>query len=114
MSSSFRKALVVKRHAAGTWNKGRYTEGAQSDINITASVQPATPEEMNLLPEGRSISETFRLYTSTKLLPANSSAGINADIVIIDGENYEVLSCATWQNDVINHYKAIVSKVTNT
>ena len=106
-----RKALTVERSIGGTMSYGRYTEGTPTTLAITASVQPLRPDEMQLLPEGRRPEESFRLYTDTRLLTANRGTNKNADIVTIDGTRYEVLSCATWQNDIINHYKAIVSKI---
>ena len=92
-------------------SKGRYTEGTPTALTITASVQPLTADEMQLLPEGRRADESFRLYTDTRLLTANRVTNKNADIITIDGTRYEVLSCETWQNTIINHYKAIVSKI---
>ena len=109
---SFRRPLTVTRKSAvDTYVKGVLQVAAASTVSITASVQPLKPNEMELLPEGRRESEAFRLYTSTKLFPAEDSTKKNADIVSIDGKNFEVLSCATWQNNVIPHYKAIVVKL---
>jgi hypothetical protein len=106
-----RKALVLKRPAAGTRVDGHWVEGTRTSSNIRASVQPLRPEEMSLLPEGRRNSEAFRLYTATRLQAAKESTGVNADYVVIDGADYEVMSCVRWQNKVIPHYKAICAKV---
>lgn len=106
-----RKTLTVTRHAAGSRDHGRYVEGTTSTFNITASVQPLQAREMDMLPENRRDSESFRLYTDTLLLVADRRTGVNADKVAISGSDYEVVSCATWQNDIINHYKAVVVKL---
>ena len=104
-----RHTFSVKRYLAGTLNKGRYAESAESTFNITASKQPPTGKEMLLMPEGRRETETYILYTDTKLNPA-IQGGANADRVIIDGDDFEVLKCETWQNDIINHYRATVQR----
>jgi len=66
---------------------------------------------MQLLPEGRRESEAYRLYTDFELKTVRKESGdkLNADTVTIDGKKFEVLSVAKWRNDVINHYKAVVS-----
>jgi hypothetical protein len=110
--SGFRQAITLKRvNAAGTYTKGKWTESARTSSTIYGSIQPLDPKEMQLLPEGRRESESFRIYTDTKLLPASDASKKNADLLTIGAVDYEVLSCATWQNNVINHYKAIVVKV---
>lgn len=105
-----RKSLTATRFtAAGTYDsEGKYIEGADGTINFTASVQPATTREMELLPEGRRTKSMFKLYSDTKLLTATEDGGTNADIVDIEGEEYEVLSVASWQNRVRSHYKIII------
>ncbi len=110
--SQFREPLTVKRKDDATvFTKGKAQNGATSDVDITASVQPLRPDEMGLLPEGRRDSEAFRLYTATELLPADEATGKNADMVVYNGKDYEVLSCARWQNRVVPHFKAVMVKV---
>jgi hypothetical protein len=38
----------------------------------------------------------------------------NPDIAIVDGMQFEVIMEASWQNNVINHYKYIVAKIKET
>ena len=105
-----RKTLTVTRYGLGSDVKGHYVEGTPSTFNITASVQPLRPNEMLLLPEGRRESEAFRLYTDTQLLPARKDS-TNAEKVAIGSVDYEVLSCAIWDNNIIPHFKAIVVRL---
>ena len=101
--------LTVSRvNGAGNYDaNGRWIESAKSTFNIKASVQPLTPREMEMLPEARREKEAFRIYSDTKLNPASDKDGKNADIVAINGKNFEVLSCGSWQNNIISHYKTI-------
>lgn len=108
-----RQTLAVTRFS-GSSNvdgSGNVTPAGTSGFNITASVQPLRPNEMLLLPEGRRESESYRLYSDTQLLPAEKGKK-NADTVSIYGNDFEVLSCAVWQNTIINHYKIVVVKIT--
>jgi len=110
--SGFRQSITLKRRTGtGSFTKGIFTDSGTSDITIQGSIQPLKADEMELLPEGRRDSEAFRIYTDTKLFPANDDTKLNADRVVLGGKEYEVLACATWQNNVINHYKAVVVKL---
>ena len=109
--SQFREPLTVKRQdAAAVYTDGVGQDGSTSNVPITASVQPLRANEMELLPEGRRDGEAFRLYTSTELFPADEKTGKNADVVVYNGREYEVLSCARWQNRVVPHFKAVMVK----
>jgi hypothetical protein len=103
-----RMALTVSRLAVGTYVKGVFTEGTTSAIVITASVQSASPHDLESLPEGRRNAKTYRLYTDTRLRLVTMS---NPDKVGIFGETYEVNLENAWQNGLINHYKYIVTKI---
>jgi len=110
--SSFRQSFVVRRRGTGSYNaQGRYVQDApDTTFTIKASRQPLSGSDTNLLPEGKRETETYKLYTTTKLYGA-LQGNVNSDIVIIDDEDYEVIKVEAWQNNVINHYKVIVSKI---
>ena len=101
-------SLTVKRSPGGSFVEGLWVPDDYTTLVILASVQPLTPHEMMMLPEGRRESQAFRLFTSTRLLPAEEGKQ-NADRVIFEDEEYEVISCATWQNRIIPHYSAVIS-----
>lgn len=106
-----RKTLEVTRFAAGTRASGKWQEGTPSNFDIEASVQPLKPREMEMLPEGRRNSQSYRLYTDTNLHPINKASGISPDKVEIEGEMFEVFSNEIWKNDIIPHYKAVIIKI---
>lgn len=107
--NSFRvHTLTVKRLSPGTWDKGVFTEGSESTITIRASIQPLSPHDLQVLPEGRRDSQLYCIYTSTELRLATNS---NPDKVVINGEDYEVVSAAPWRNNIINHYRYIVTRI---
>ena len=106
-----KKTLTVTREDTdtGAYNAdGDWVKGTTSQFTITASVQPLTGKEMELLPEGRRESQSYKLYSATKLLTVKTAPKDNADLVTYDGRNFEVLIVEDWQNSIINHYKIIV------
>lgn len=107
----FRKPVTVKRTTAGAYVNGFWVEGGEVTPApvIRASVQPASQDDMQLLPEGRRTTGAYRLYTNDVLFLANGTQ--NADIVTIAGADYEVMADASWQNSIINHRSYLVVRV---
>jgi len=112
VSSSFRKNRVVKRYASsGEYVNGNFVPvGSPVTFLIMASQQPLTGRELEALPEGRRNSDSYSLFTDYPLVTAEVSKVNNPDIVMINNEEFEVIKVESWQNDVINHYKATVVK----
>ena len=113
--SSFRKhTLTVKRRSSGDYDAAGFfkVSGPDTEFTITASIQPITGSEILLLPENRRELETKKIFTSTELYGIEKGNGVNADIVIIDGDEFEVVRVYPWKNNVINHYKIFVAKRT--
>lgn len=108
---SFGKSLLVKRRGQGSYQAGVYQNGNIVTISILASVQPLNEKETLLLPENRREQNSYKLFTSSQLF-ATQKGGVNADFVVINGIDYEVMKVMPWQNSIINHYKVIVSKKT--
>ena len=109
--TTFRQSVTGYHRAAGSRSNGHWVEGASTSFTFLASIQPAGKNDMESLPEGRSNSKAYRLYTDTKLVAL--AVGQSPDLVSLFSETYEVVSEFPWRNNVINHYKYIVSKVGN-
>lgn len=109
--SSFRKSITVKRTDGGYYNvDGVWQKGTETQFSIQASVQPTTGEDMMLLPENRREVSSFKIFTDTKLFTSKKGSDREPDILVVDGEDYETIIVYRWQNDIINHWKAIISK----
>jgi len=107
---SFRQPRVGTRTDPGTLLKGQYTEGFTSVINFEASLQPLAGDELETLPEGLREKGAYRLYTDFALRAENQQAETIGDKVTLFGKEYLVVFVEPWQNNVIPHYKAIVSE----
>lgn len=101
-----RQSVQVKRHAAGSYGAdGLWVEGAVTTNTIQASIQPASPRELARLPEGRSYSEAYTLYTDTEL---SADETVNADKVVLFGKDFTVVAVEGWRNGILPHFKAMV------
>lgn len=84
------------RHEAGTYNKGRWSEGAETITTITASVQPVTGKELELLPETFRARGTVKIYSTTELFQGSRELGQSPDSIIWNGKRYEVDTVEDW------------------
>ena len=108
MFSIFRQPLIVTRKTGGDFVNGIWTPGTTTDVDISASVQPASPDDMQRLPEGRRQEKAYVLRSDQELIETNDNAEQSADLVTIGGEDYEVVRCSRWQNGIINHFESLV------
>ena len=101
------ESITLRRRAAGTrGSDGRWTPGASADSTIKASVQPATGDDLAILPEGLRQKRGKRVYTRTELRVGNLDDSTDADRLVIDGTVYQVQHVER-ERSVIAHYKAI-------
>jgi len=106
----FRRTLTVTRTNPGQYVDGIWQEGAASTFEGRYSVQPASPDDMQRLPEGRRGRDAYTLYGEPELLQADANAGTNADRVEIDGAMFEVGATQEWRNGIIPHHRAVVTR----
>lgn len=108
--SSFRQPVTARNVNAGSYTNGVYSEGSfTATYEISASIQPSKPEDLENLPKGRRWSKVYRLYTDDTLIPV--SASNNGSQVLLFGDWYEVHGWGKWINNVINHNKYLVTKM---
>lgn len=109
--SMFRQPVVGVRKDPPTNVKGRFTPGSTTPINFTASIQPATGDELDALPEGLRENGMYRLYTDFALRTVNESTKKPADVIDYNSKKYKIVQVEPWQNNVISHYKAFMSEI---
>lgn len=112
MGSSFRSyTLDGKRFGPDTNNKGRMVPGTETPFIFTASVQPLRGHELETLPENQRDRESYRLYTDFQLQTVDTTNKLRPDRIQLFNKTFEVIRIDIWQNNVIPHYKAIMSVV---
>jgi len=102
---------TVTRYAAPTYTKGTATQGATTTFTIQATVQPLTPREALLLPEGERLRQNLKVYSATELKPSDNNGELPADTIEYRGENYKVISVERRDQTDIPHFKHIVQKI---
>jgi hypothetical protein len=102
---TFRRTYDVLREAAGSYVSGLWVAGAKSVIQIQASIQPVTEQDLITAPEGRRISDMVKVYTSSDLQQGADGTGLQPDLIVWRGYAYEINSIAVRQMDVISHFK---------
>lgn len=103
--------LSGKRFAAGTWDKGIFTNGAATDLSITCGVQQPQPDDLELLEEGKRTRKSIVVYTDTQLNLASKTT--NADWLSYENEWYEVNVLKGFKTLFPGQYKAICTKIEN-
>lgn len=63
-------------------------------------IQPATPYELERLPEADRDKETLTVYSREPLRPGQRPEGTAPDIILWYGRRYEVTSVETWEGYV--------------
>lgn len=101
-------AALIQSFSTGTYSVTRRTVGAvvrgvsqptvDASLMITASIQPATGQDLLRLPEGRRTNLTRVIFTTTELLTGDQGEPNEADLVIIDGLSWEVQHVERWQD----------------
>jgi len=98
------KVFTVKRYPPVSIVNGVFQNATPNNLSITGTAQPATAEQIALLPEGRRVNGVMVVFTSTMLQTAEENSH-NADIVVINGLDYEVVLVKKWDNGLIMHYE---------
>jgi hypothetical protein len=107
----FRKAIPLKRVSPGAYDdNGVWIEGAVTTIQIRASVQPTTAEDVATVPENRRAGAEYKLYSDFAFRGVLEDTH-NPDKVTLFGQEYEVTKVAPWDNGIVPHYKAILTRV---
>jgi hypothetical protein len=102
---NFRKPYTVKRMSGGTRVEGKWIPGTYSDITVTMSVQPVIGRELESINIGRQNLGKVKCYTDDELQISEPKKDYTGDIVIFQGDWYEIIARQPWQSGLINHFK---------
>ena len=102
--------VTVTRRAAGSRTKGLVTPGASSTLTVSASVQPITPRQAQMLPEGIRQSASFVVFSGTELKATDPLTGAVGDTISYRGRTWEIVSVEDWTQHG-GFYKSVAAKV---
>ena len=109
MRARFRQAVTVTRQPEGGYVDGVWQNDPAGTVAIKASVQPASAEDMQRLPEGRRQTGAVKLFTNDTLLTEKGAQ--KADVVNLPQGDYEVATAEEWVNGIIPHNAYICARI---
>lgn len=102
------KNYNVTRRNPGSYVNGKWVEGSLiTPLVAFASIQPMTGREMMRIPEGDRNRERKIAYSADLLKVAEPTAKTKADILNVDGQDFQVESVEPWTD----YWKAVIVKV---
>jgi hypothetical protein len=101
--------LTVIRQPEGTWVNGRYVKATPVEIEITGNIQPLPRGiRTKLAPEGDRTTGCFMLFSNEMVRQQKEGTnGYEADIVLFNGEELEVVQAYDYSMGPLNHYEAV-------
>lgn len=97
-----KQSVTVKRYE-GFYSSGRWKKREVEAFVIKAGVQPASPADLQRMPENYRKQGAFRIFPKTSVTLRTGSAstsqddpGVMADEVVIKGVVYEVAAVMDW------------------
>jgi hypothetical protein len=106
----FAQPFVVKRPTTTLANHG-VASTAYREINLIGIVQPATAQEIAMLPEGERSSEIMNFWCTQELFPGDGKE-ITGDIAIFGGTKYVVIKSTRWGDVGSGYFKSTAKAVT--
>lgn len=87
----FSETVTLRRPLTPTFaNEGVATYGYAADAPLVATVQPAKPSDLAMLPEGVNLSETISVWSGTQM-KVGDETGQGSDIIVWGGKSYRVI-----------------------
>lgn len=104
--------ITRRRFAAGTWDtNGRHDPGSPTNTSLEASVQPAGPRALQMLPEGSRTRDPREVFTESELLPASAHDGTQGDYLQISSVWYRVVASEVQPDIGLPRYRAVAVRL---
>lgn len=107
-----KKKVQIKRSTGGSRVKGVWKENPPQIIEVWGSVQPfLKSSDLLMLPEGDRTKETIKLYTASEILEGREGTNARSpDIILWNGEEWEVKKAVPYQMGVLDHYEVLAQR----
>ena len=90
---------------SGSFVRGEWVEGSQTEFTFQGSIQPATGKDLELLPQGLEDRGMVKIYTNSELTISREDTSVPGDIVIWQGGKWQVIAQLPNQSNIIFHFK---------
>lgn len=102
--------FTVKRPTTTLANHGVAATTYQ-ELDLSGIVEPATPQEIAMLPEGERSSEIMNFRCAQELLPGDGKS-TTGDLALFGGNKYMVIKSERWGAVGSGYFKATAKAVT--
>lgn len=105
----FSQSFTIVRSQGGYYRQGRWVN-ATVNVQAWGSIQPPTPTDLEMVPEGDRVSGVVQIHTTQPIYETNVELtnGIS-DIVTWHGQQYRVLRVFEWQD--YGYWKALAVRM---
>jgi hypothetical protein len=90
----FARSFTLRR-PAGAFSVDGVFASSYSDRQLVGIVQPATPREIQMLPEGSRLKDIISVWSASEMRGADGKAA-ESDILVVDGKSYRVVRAEPW------------------
>ena len=100
------------RKTVGSYISGVWVDGVAEEVTILANVQPTKGSELMALPESDRSRDIIKIYTTDEILGVQEGDGkTSPDLIIWQGNTYEVKLVYVQRMGVLDHTKALAARV---
>lgn len=90
----FSRSFTVKRPTGAFADEGVYASTYEK-IQMTGVVQPASPKELQMLPEGSRLTDIIAVWSNLEMRVATGDKS-ESDVIVVDSKKYRVIKCEPW------------------
>lgn len=102
----FKKDYIVRRHGEQTVIDGHPAKKADKIFRAMLNVQPASTDELAVLPEGERTVSRLKVFSTFPFVTASQETGIPGDWLNYHGYWYECKSANIWDHTLLSHYES--------
>lgn len=89
---------LYRSNTGGNWADGRWVPSSSEVVSLTASVQPNIDEKQDL-PDGVRSKRILNVWSTSAIRPVKRIEGTPGDVIVHDGEPYEVYDFKDWSRN---------------
>ena len=98
LDSDTAEIVTVESTGPGGYVDGIYVEGTTSTFKTLASCQPASAEELQMLPEGERNKKIFKFISKKPIQTTQDRENLPADVIIFKSKRWRVIQGGDWSS----------------
>ena len=102
----FKRLYTVRKYKPQVIEQGYASADEYMDVEMMLNVQPMSPNELMVLPEGERTLKRVKAIGSDEITAADDATGIPGDRLLYAGSWYECKSSVHWDHTMLRHYRS--------